>query len=103
MIVYDIEIFNTDKALPYANCIYRPRKISGKYNRDLTEQEYEKCRKDCIVFKRLDNINEMLDFVLQLKGESKNFKTEIVKNNLYLFPHKVSGFDSYVVLNNLPQ
>ena len=50
MIVYDIETFNTDRAVPYATRKYRLSKISGKYNRDITEREYEKIRKDCIVF-----------------------------------------------------
>ena len=71
MIVYHTENFNTDRAVPYANCIYRLSKLSGKYNRDITQGEYEKCRKDCIVFKGLDNINEMLDYLLQVKGEPK--------------------------------
>ena len=30
MIVYDIETFNTDRSIPFANCIYRLSKISGK-------------------------------------------------------------------------
>ena len=63
MIVYDRETFNTDKFVPYANCIYRLSKASGKYNRDITKQEYENYEKDFIVFKGLDNINEMLDYV----------------------------------------
>ena len=29
MIVYDIETFNTDTAVPYANCIFRLSKIQG--------------------------------------------------------------------------
>ena len=45
----------------------------------------------------------MLDYVLQYKGEPKRINNKIVKNNLYLIAHKGSGFDSYVVLNNLPQ
>ena len=35
MIVYDIETFSTIKCIPYANCIYRLSKISGKYYRDI--------------------------------------------------------------------
>ena len=38
MIVYDLENFSTDKAVTYANCIYRICKISGKNNRDTTKQ-----------------------------------------------------------------
>ena len=45
----------------------------------------------------------MLDYVLQFKGEAKRINNKIVKYNLYLIAHKRSGFDSYVVLNNLPQ
>ena len=101
MIVYDIETFSTIKCVPYANCIYRLSKISGKYYRDISEKEYQKCLKDCIVFKGLDNINKMLDYVLQFKGEPKRINNKIVKYNLYLIAHKGSGFDSYVVLNNL--
>ena len=45
----------------------------------------------------------MLDCVLQYKREPKRNINKIVKYNLYLIAHKGSGFDSYVVLNNLPQ
>ena len=106
MIVYDKETFSTIKCVPYANCIYRLSKISGntgKYYRDISEIEYQKCLNDCIVFKGLDNINKMLDYVLQFKGEPKRINNKIVKYNLYLIAHKKNGFDSYVVLNNLPQ
>ena len=104
MVVYDIETFSTIKCVPYANCIYRLSKISGKYYRDISEKEYQKCcLNDCIVFKGLDNINKMLDYVLQFKGEPKRINNKIVKYNLYLIAHKGSGFDSYIVLNNLPQ
>ena len=103
MIVYDIETFSTIKCVPHANCIYRLSKISGKYYRDISEKEYQKCLNDCIVFKGLDIINKMLDYVLQFKGEAKRITNKIFKYNLYLIAHKGSGFDSYVVLNNLPQ
>ena len=43
----------------------------------------------------------MLDHVLSLKGEAEKFNNKIY--NLYLIAHNGSGFDSYVVLNNLPQ
>ena len=103
VVVYDIETFSTIKCVTYANCIYRLSKISGKFYRDISEKEYQKCLNDCIVFKGLDNINKMLDYVLQFKGEPKRINNKIVKYNLYLIAHKGSGFDSYIVLNNLPQ
>ena len=79
VVVYDIETFSTIKCVPYANCIYRLSKISGKYFRDISEKEYQKCLNDCIVFKGLDNINKMLDYVLQFKGEPKRINNKIVK------------------------
>ena len=103
MIVYDIETFSTIKCVPYANCIYRLSKISGKNYRDISEKEHQKCLNDCIVFKGLDNINKMLNYNLQYKREPKRINNKIVKYNLYLIAHKGSGFESYVVLNNLPQ
>ena len=103
IIVYDIETFSIIKCVPYAICIYRLSKFSGKYYRNISEKEYQKCLNDSIVFKGLDNINKMLDYVLQYKEEPKGINNKIVKYNLYLIAHKGSGFDSYVVLNNLPQ
>ena len=51
MFIYDIETFNTIKCVPYAKCINKLSKISGKNNRDITEHENEKCEKGFIVFK----------------------------------------------------
>ena len=102
MIVCDLETFSTDRAVPYANCRHRLSKLSGKNNRDITQREYEKCRKDCIVFKGTDSINEMLDFASQFKGEAKRINNKMFEYDLCLLAHKSSGFDSYVVLNNLP-
>ena len=51
MIVYDLQIFSTDRAVSYASCIYRLSKNSGKNNQDITQRKYGKCRKCCIVFK----------------------------------------------------
>ena len=45
----------------------------------------------------------MSDFVLKFKGEPKKIKNKTVIYNLYLLAHKGSGFDSYVVINNLTQ
>ena len=58
MVVYDIDTFNTIKCVPLANCIYRISPLPGKYIREITQREHEKCKKDCIVFKGLDNINK---------------------------------------------
>ena len=69
----------------------------------MSEKEYQKCLNDCVIFKGIDCINEMLDHVLSFKGEPKKVKNKFVEYNLYLIAHNGSGFDSYVVLNNLPQ
>ena len=103
IVVYDLETFTKNRALPYCSCIYKLSKISGKYHRDISEKENQKCLNDCVVFKGTDCINEMLDHVLSFKGEPKKVKNKIVEYNLYLIAHNGSGFDSYVVLNNLPQ
>ena len=103
IVVYDLETFNKTRAVPYCSCIYKLSKFSGKYHRDISEQEYQKCLNDCVVFKGTDCINEMLDHVLSFKGEPKKVKNKIVEYNLSLIAHNGSVFDSYVVLNNLPQ
>ena len=76
MFVYDLETFNTDKIVPYANCINRFGKNSGKQYRDTTEREYEKCRKDRIVFERTNSIHEMLD---HSKENPKELKINVLK------------------------
>ena len=98
-----MKTFNTYKAFPQANSIYRLNKISGKYFRDITNRELEKCKKDCIVFKGTDSINEKLVYVLQLKGDPKTVKNKIIKFNLYMLAHNGSGFDSSGVLKILSQ
>ena len=45
----------------------------------------------------------MLDYVLQFEGKAKRIDNKIVEYNFYLIAHNGSGFDSFVVLNNLPQ
>ena len=111
--MYDLETSNKIRVVPYCSCIYKLSKISGKYHRDISEKEYQKCLNDSVVFEGTDCINEsvvfegtdcineMLDHVLSFKAEPKKY--QIVEYNLYLIAHNGSGFDSYVVLNNLPQ
>ena len=101
--MYDLETFNKIRAIPYCSCKYKLSNISGKYHRDISEQEYQKCLNDCVVFKGTNFVNEMLDLVLSFIGGPKKIKNKIVEYNLYLIPHNGSGFDGYVVLNNLPQ
>ena len=103
IVIYDIDTFNTIKCFPYANCINKVSKLSGKYHPDTSEQEYQKSLNDCVVFKGLDIINKMLDLASSFEGEPKKVKYKNVKNNLILLAQKRSGFDTYIVLKNLPQ
>ena len=103
MVVYDFETFNTNRAITFANCIYRLSKCSSKNYQDIPNRETEQCKKDCIVFNGTDSINEMLDHVLEFKGEAKRVNIRIVKYTLYFIAHNGSGFDRYAVMNNLPQ
>ena len=64
-IVYDLETHNTDRARPYCISFYRLSKLAGRYNRDLTPNELEKCRKDTIVFDGDDCIEKALNFCLK--------------------------------------
>ena len=77
-------------------------KVSGKYHQDISEK-ISKCLNDCVIFKGTDFINEMVDHVFSFKIEPKKVKKIIVEYNLNLIAHNGSGFDSYVVLNILPQ
>ena len=49
-ITYDLETHNTDRGRPYVFCFYRLSKLAGKYSRDLTPCELEKCIKDFVAF-----------------------------------------------------
>ena len=69
--MYELETSNIIRAVPYWSCIYKLSKISGKYHRDTTEHDYQKCPSDCVVFKGTDCINELLDHVLSFKGEPR--------------------------------
>ena len=100
-IVYDLETHNTDRARPYVFCFYRLSKLAGRYNRDLTPDELEKCRKDTIAFDGDDCVSKALDFCLKLKGEERKIKNKIVEYNLQMHAHNGSGFDTWIILNNL--
>ena len=83
IIVHDLETFNKIRAVPYCSCINKLSKNSCKYHQDISEQEYQKCLEDCVVFKGTGCINEMLDYVLSFKGEPKKPKRKLL-NNFYI-------------------
>ena len=100
-IVYDLETYNTDRARPYCISFYRLSKLAGRYNRDLNLSELDKCRNDTIVFDGDDCIEKALDYLLKLKGEERKVNNKIVEYNLQMHAHNGSGFDTWIILNNL--
>ena len=101
-IVYDLETHNTDRARPYVFCFYRLIKLAGRYIRDLTRDGIDKCKKDTIAFDGDNCVEKALDFCLKLKEEKyKDKKGKVLEYNLQLHAHIGSGFDTWIVLNNL--
>ena len=82
IVVYGLETFNEIRVVPYCSCIYKLSKILGKYHRDISEQEYQKCLYDCVVYKASDCNYEMLDPVFLFKGEAKILKKDCLKQSI---------------------
>ena len=101
-IVYDLETHNTDRARPFNMTFYRLSKIAGRYDGDPTKEELEKSKKDTIAFMGDECINNALNYLLKLKGEERKVNNKIVEYNLQLHAHNGSGFDTWIILNNLP-
>ena len=101
-IVYDLETYSTDRAHPYNMTFYRLSKIAGRYERDPTQEELQKSYNDTIAFSGDNCINDALDYCLKLKGEERKVKNKIVEYNLQMHAHNGSGFDTWIILNNLP-
>ena len=73
-VTYDLETHNTDRPRTYVFCFYRLSKLSGGYNRDLTLDEIDKCKKDTFAFDGDNCVEKALDFCLKLKEEHKEKK-----------------------------
>ena len=101
-IVYDLETHNTDRARPYNMTFYRLSKIAGRYERDPTPEELQKSINDTIAFSGDDCFNNALAYLLKLKGEERKVNNKIVENILQMHAHNGSGFDTSIILNNLP-
>ena len=101
-IVYDLETYSTDRARPYNMTFYRLSKIAGRYKRDPTPEELQKSIDDTIAFAGDKCIGNALDFCLKLKGDERKVKNKIVEYNLQMHAHNGSGFDTWIILNNLP-
>ena len=101
-IVYDLETHNTDRARPYNMTFYRLSKLAGRYQRDPTQEEFKKSIDDTIAFAGYNCIGNALDFCLKLKGDDCKVKNKIVEYNIQMHAHNGSGFDTWIVLNDLP-
>ena len=86
-ITYVLETHNIDRARPYVFCFYRLSKLAGRYNRDLTPSELEKCRKDTIAFEGDNCVEKALDFCLKLKGEEYKDKKVKFSSTIFNFRH----------------
>ena len=100
-IVYDLETHNTDRARSYNMAFCRLSTKAGRYERDPTKEELKKSINDTIAFMGVDCINNALDYLLKLKGDEHKVKNKIIDYNLQLHAHNGSGFDTWIVLNNL--
>ena len=95
--VNDLELHNTDRVRPFVFCFYRLSKLAGRYNRGLTLDEIEKCKKDTIAFDGNKCVEKALDFCLKLKGEEfKDKKGKNLEYNLQLHAHNGSGFNTWI-------
>ena len=101
-IVYDLETYSTDRARSYNMTFYRLSKIAGRYERDPTKEGLKKSIDDTIAFAGDDCVNNALDFCSKLKGDERKVKNKIVEYNLQTHAHNGSGFDTWIILNNLP-
>ena len=81
---------------------YRLSKIAGRYESDPTQEELKNTIDDTIAFAGDNCINNALDFCLKLKGEEQKIKDKIVEYNLQMHAHNGSGFDTWIILKNLP-
>ena len=104
--VYDIDTYNKDRAILYAIGIYPVSKLVSKWNRDLTQDEIDKCLIDVRLFEGENCITELFERLRLLKGEPKkinrNGKEFIAEYDLKLIAQYGSGFDTWIILNNLP-
>ena len=100
--VYDLETHNADRARPYLPCFNRICKLAGENNKEkIIPHELDKSKKDTIAFDCDDCVTNVLDFCLKVKGNERKVKNKIVENNFQIHAHDGSGFDTWVILNNL--
>ena len=110
VLIFDIETGNVeDRAIPYGIGLYDLSRLKYRYKKDLTDNEIITERKNVIKFKAYDGnpVVQMVEYI------NKNYTGDkiihrnksgvnIVKSyRTTLVAHNSSGFDSYIILNNL--
>ena len=101
-IAYDLETHNTDRAKPYIMIFYRLSKIAGRFERDPTQEVSKKSINNTLVFVGDNCVGNAVEFLLKIKGEERKVKYKIVEYNFQLQAHNESGFNTWIILNNLP-
>ena len=71
-------------------------------NAILRKRNLKKSIDDTIAFAGDNCFGNALDFCLKFKGEERRVKNKIVEYILQMHAHNGSGFDTWIVLNNLP-
>ena len=105
VIVYDIETYNKERAIPYetynheeekraipyAIGFYPVSKIVSKWNRDLTQTEIDKCLNDISIFEGENCVPDMFKRLQLFKGEPryiiKNGKSTKAEYELKMISH----------------
>ena len=82
--VYDLETHKIDRAGPYCISFYRLSKLAGLYDRNLTPDEVDKCKKGTFLFDGDKCISIALAFCLKLKGEPRKTKKKL-SNTIFNF------------------
>ena len=82
---------------------YQLGKLAGRYTRDLTHDEKDKCKNINNAFDGDICVEKAIDFFLKLKGEEyKDKRRKFSEENLQIHAHNGSGFHTWIVLKSLP-
>ena len=66
-IVYDLITHNTDRTRPYNMTFYRISKLAGRYSRDSTPYEIDKCKNDTLVFDGDNCVGKASHFFIKIQ------------------------------------
>ena len=109
VLVFDIETYKKKEyAHPFAIVLYDVSRLEYRHKRDLKDDEIIRERNQVIKFKA-DNGNPVLqmfdyinkNFIDKINKKNKSGANNVKSYKITLIAHKASGFDSYIVMNNL--